>query len=131
MKYDVSKVLWLRQEGKHYCYCVTFFWRNHNHPTTLISQMRIRITKLIISVMSTEINVKRRNYFGILWVTQNLKVNGCYGKKVIEYFSDLNTIYFEYSRTYCFLVQTNMMFQFIPNTIFAVISVYLLRISLL
>lgn len=44
--------------------------------------------------MSGEINVKRRNYFVILQVTQNLKYNGCYSKKVIEYFLDLSVIYF-------------------------------------
>lgn len=81
--------------------------------------------------MSTEINVKRRNYFEILCVTQNLKGNGCYSKKVIKYFLYLSIIYFEYSNTYCFTVQINMMFQFIPNTIFVMMSVYLLRCSLL
>lgn len=81
--------------------------------------------------MSTEINVKRRNYFEILQVTQYLKDNGCYSNKVIEYILDLSAIYFEYSNTYCFIVQTNMMFQFIHKTIFMLIPLYLLRSSLL
>lgn len=56
--------------------------------------------------MSTEINVKRRtNYFEVLRVTQNLKVNRSYSKKTIEYFLNLSIIYFEYTNT--FFYRTN------------------------